>query len=242
MVRALLIAAIALLAVAPAPRTVIYEYTYESGTSAEAQKAYGVDKMDPGGGGTFYFHNVNQHYRSPAFDAAERRSGRIGIQIVREEADGGLVLSVDEPLAGRAADASAGVACVVFGDTTVVCDPNRPLSPEASAIVALLGNDFVDASRLDAARHWRVATAGTYVTAADFTVNRTTGSTLTIAESAVRMQPGSAGKTQIAASIVYDAARSLPVSVDESTLQQVQRAGVVSETISSHTTLTLSPR
>ena len=48
-----------------AARVLVYSYVYESGKSADAEKAYGVDKMDPGGGGTFMFHNVNQHYLLP---------------------------------------------------------------------------------------------------------------------------------------------------------------------------------
>ena len=38
-----------------AARILVYSYTYESGKSAETEKAYGVDKMDPGGAGRSCF-------------------------------------------------------------------------------------------------------------------------------------------------------------------------------------------
>ena len=235
-----LAACLALLAASPPPHVLVYSYTYESGRSADAEKAYGVDKMDPGSGGTFMFHNVNQHYRSPTFDAAEERHGTIAVEIVRPESDGGLVLRVSESGAATGGATGAAATCVAFGDTTVVCDPTKTISPEAAALLTLLGANFVDASRLDASRHWHVSTAGSYGTAADFTIERTSGTTLDISETGVAALPGTSGKAEVAAAIVYDAARSLPLSVDEFTVQRPQRGGVVSETISSHTILTLT--
>ena len=224
-----------------AARVLVYSYVYESGKSADAEKAYGVDKMDPGGGGTFMFHNVNQHYRSPSFAASVDRHGTIAVEVMREESDGGLVLRVSEPAPQNPSGGDAsGATCVAFGDTTVVCDPNRAVSPEAAALLELLGKNFVDAARIDAARHWRVVTAGGYATTADFTIEGSAGTKLAIAEQAVREQPGSQEKIEVTASIVYDAARSLPLSIDESTVERSARGDVVSETISSHTTLTLA--
>ena len=223
-----------------AARVLVYSYTYESGKSSETEKAYGVEKMDPGGGGTFMFHNVNQHYRSPSFAASEDRQGTIAVEVLREESDGGLVLRVSEsaPETPTGGDA-LGATCVAFGDTTVVCDPNATVSPEAAALLGLLGKNFVDAARIDAARHWRVVTAGNYATTADFTIEQNAGTKLAIAERAVREQPGSQQKTEVTASIVYDDARALPLSIDESTVERLPQGEVVSETISSHTTLTL---
>ena len=113
------------------------------------------------------------------------------------------------------------------------------MSPEAAALLRLLGKNFVDAARIDAARHWRVVTAGNYATTADFTIERNAGTKLAIAEQALREQPGSQRKTEVTASIVYDDTRSVPLSVDESTVERMPRGEVVSETMSSHTTLTL---
>ncbi|MGB8520198.1 MAG: hypothetical protein WCD38_08555 [Candidatus Tumulicola sp.] len=241
--QALVVAACLALLPGPAARVLHYSYTYETGMSASTEKAYGLDKMDPGSGGTFMFHNVNQHYLAPSFDASQSRRGTLTVEVVREEADGGLVLRVREAAPGAAPSGSApGATCVAFGDTTVICDPTQSVSPEAVALLGLLGKNFVDASQLDASRHWHVVASGSYGGSADFTVVRSDAEILTISERGVRAKAGSSEKTDVSAAILYDTTRSLPVSVDESVRERVARGDVVSETRSSHVTLTLEPR
>jgi hypothetical protein len=213
------------------PRELVYSYTVESTRTDKGDSAHGVDKMDPGGGGTFYFHNVNQHYRSPDMGpGAQRRSGKIVVEAVRQQQDGGLVVRVTED-----ASPAGPVTCVTFGDTTVVCDPNRQVAAEIPALLALLGTGFVDPSRLDNSRHWHVDAAST---SADYTILSNAGAVLDIDESATRTQAGSTTKTTIAAAIEYDLARSLPTSLQESTIERDHR-GSVNETISTETTLKL---
>jgi hypothetical protein len=230
---ALAVGLFGLLAATP-PRDLVYAYTFESDRADEADKAYGVDKMDPGGGGTFIFHNVNQHFIAPGFDGPQSRSGRIDVRLLREESDGGIVVSVSE----SPATANGPLTCVAFGDTTVVCDPSRPVPPEVSTLVATLGQGFVDAARLDAARHWHVAPEGTYGTAADYAIVRSTGNVLEISENGVRTQSASPLTTTIGAKIEYDSARSIPITLDATTVEHAYR-GAISETISTHVMLTL---
>ncbi len=226
----------------PAARVLRYSYTYETGSSASTEKAYGVDKMDPGSGGTFMFHNVNQHYLAPSLDSTQSRRGTLTVDVVREEADGGIVLRVSEGPPGTASGGPGpGVTCVAFGDTTVICDPTQTVSPEAIALLGLLGKNFVDASRLDTLRHWHVVASGSYAGSADFTIVRSDAGTLAISERGVRAQTGPSEKTEVSAAISYDTMRLLPVSVDEFAIVRVARGGVVSETVSSHVTLTLEP-
>jgi hypothetical protein len=212
-----------------------YAYTYERSQTDDGPKAYGVDKMDPGGGGTFYIPNINQHYRSPSFGSSQPRSGTIAVEVVRQEADGGLVLRISEP----APISSDAQTCVVFGDTTVVCDASHPVSPEAQTLLQFMGSNFIDAARLDARRHWRLDPAGSNGTVADYTIARTAGNEVDVAETGV-LAPAGSPKTEIAASIAYDTARSLPLSVDESTLEREQR-GVILETVTTHVVLSLKP-
>jgi hypothetical protein len=230
---ALALAASLLWVAAATPREFVYSYTVERSQTDQGDTAHGVDKMDPGGGGTFYFHNNARDYRPPPAGGGEqRRSGKIVIDIVREQADGGLVLHVTED------DAAGGpITCVTFGDTTVVCDPNRQISPEVPALAALLGAGFVDPSRLDNARHWHVEPATGYENA-DYTIVGKTGSLLDIKENATRTEANSAAKTTIAAAIEYDMARSLPTSLQQSSIETDHR-GSVNETISTQTTLKL---
>jgi hypothetical protein len=216
------------------PRELVYSYTVERSQTDQGDTAHGVDKMDPGGGGTFYFHNNSRDYRPPPAGGGEqRRSGKIVIDVVREQSGGGLVLHVTE-------DAAAGgpVTCVAFGDTTVVCDPNREILPEVPALAALLGAGFVDPSRLDNARHWHIEPTTGYGTTADYTIVGKTGSLLEIKENATRTEANSAAKTTIAAAIQYDMARSLPTSFQQSSVETDHR-GSVNETISTQTTLKL---
>jgi len=213
----------------------VYAYTFESNRTDDAEHAHGVDKMDPGGGGTFYFHNVNRDYRPPAFSSPQqKRSGTIAITIVSEEADGGLVLRVRED----ATDAAA-TTCVTFGDTSVVCDPAREVSPEAAQLVALLGKNFVDPARLDSAKHWRIEPRSENGATADYTILRSDAAQLEIEEKGVQSEKEATSKETVAARIGYDSARSLPTSLDESTTQQTLR-GSVRVTITTHTTLQLT--
>jgi hypothetical protein len=231
-----LAAALLAFVAATAPRELVYTYSFETGRTDNADKAYGVDKMDPGGGGTFLFRNVNQHYRPPSFDGPHSRSGTIAVRVEREQPGGGLVLAVREvPAPAATADP---VTCVAFGDTTVVCDPSRDVTPEVSTLLSALGTGFVDASRLDAARHWRIDPHAAYGTIEDFSIVHSEGTMFEIDETGIRTQSGSPLKTTIGAKIEYDMARSIPISLDASTLEQTRR-GAVSETISTHTTLKL---
>ena len=61
-----------------------------------------------------------------------------------------------------------------------------------------------------------------------------------MAESAVRAPGGSSAKTEIEASIEYDTARSLPLSIDESSVVRAQR-GVVAETVTTHVVVHIEP-
>ncbi len=210
----------------PAPqRELVYSFTFESVRSYAGEKAYGVDEMDPGGGGTFMFHNVNQHYIAPSTGGgdSQHRSGTLKIDVVRQEADGGLVLAVSESTGGAY---GTPVACVAYGDTTVICDPNSDAGPEIPALAALLGKGFVDPSRLDDKRHWKILPQGSYGTTADYTIVKTDGALLDIVQSGVRTDDVAKSKTEIDGKIEYDPARSLPTRFEQSTSARTQQ-GVI---------------
>jgi hypothetical protein len=217
-----------------APRELVYSYAVERSQTDQGDTAYGRDKMDPGGGGTFYFHNNAKDYRPPAADdGSQKRSGKIVVDVVRQQPDGGLVLHLTED-----ADPAGPVTCVTFGDTTVVCDPSRKIGPEVSQLAALLGAGFVDPSRLDNAKHWHIEPTTGYGTIADYTIVGKTGSLLDIKENATHTDANSAAKTTIDAAIEYDMQRSLPTLLQQSSIERDHR-GSVSETISTQTMLKL---
>jgi hypothetical protein len=231
---------------APAPadpampaHTSTYAYTYERDLSYSTEHAYGKFKMDTGSGATFYFHNVNQHYRPPSgggYDRPERRSGNVTVGVLREEPDGGLVLRVTE--SDSTAASPKTTTCVAFGDTTVVCDPNVQTGPELPVLMALMGKRFFDPARLDSDRHWHVQSQGSTENVADYRIVNVRGSLVDIDEDAVRSEASSNWKTLTKAVIEYDAARSLPTSIDESTVRRSQ-TGIVYETAETHVTFAL---
>ena len=49
-----------LLGITAAPRQLVYAYTYQSSRIDDADHGHGVDKMDPGGGGTFYARSIKE--------------------------------------------------------------------------------------------------------------------------------------------------------------------------------------
>ena len=214
----------------------VYAFTYQSSHTYNAQHAYGVDKMDPGGGGTFYFHNVNQHFIAPSANDPQPRAGTIAVDVVGAQSDGGLIVRVSETPAAVPGERPA--TCVTYGDTTVVCDPDDPLGPEAGVLLRLFGKGFVDAGRLDAQRHWNISNVGAPGETDDYRIAGVTGGSLEILENGTIPANGTSGKTTVNAKIEYDGARSLPSSVFRSTVEHSRR-GAVDETISTQTTLEL---
>lgn len=218
------------------PRELVYSYTFQSERTDEAERALGLDKMDPGPGGTFMYRRRAGHVNFPSLgtEASKPRSGILKIDVLRQEPDGGVVLSVNED----PSNASSAVTCVAFDDTGVVCDPNREIGPEVPPIVSLFGKNFVDPARLDADRHWRVSPPSSDETTADYRIRKAQGSLLDIEETGVLAKKGSQSKTTIDASIEYDVARSIPISVEESTVRRSQQ-GIISQTFATRASFTL---
>lgn len=211
--------------------TVVYAFRSQSVRVGRGDKAYGLDKMDPGGGGTFLFHNVNQHYIAAPPDESPQRSGTIAVTIERRQDDGALVVSVGQSPSpdGKAAP----FQCAVFADTSLICDPQRTLAPESEALLRLLSPGFAAPARDE--HQWNVTRADGSGSL-QFTAKRGRGN-LTIGESGVLSGP-KAWQTNVAATIDYDPARALPTTVRQSTVAQRHR-GVVDETVSTDTTITL---
>jgi hypothetical protein len=232
-----LIAGFSWLVATEAPRELVYSYATQTTRSDDGDHAYGLNKMDPQGGGTFHVRNINADYRPPAAltGTQGQRTGTISVAVIREQPDGGLILHVRD---GAAVAADDPITCVAFADTTVVCDPNRDTGPVIPALIAVFGKGFVDPARLDDARHWHIAAQGADGTTADYTIVRSDGARLDITETGVLTEENGHVKTTIDAKIVYDAARSLPASLDRTTVQR-SRHGAITETVSTHTTLEL---
>jgi hypothetical protein len=72
----------------------------------------------------------------------------------------------------------------------------------------------------------------------DYTIVHRQGNVLEIRATGIRALPGSSQKATVAATIEYDTVRSIPIAVEESTVQEGRR-GAVSQTTSTHVTVSL---
>lgn len=164
--------------------------------------------------------------------------GTISVDVMRQQADGGLVVSISEQaIVNRSAAPST---CVVYGDLTVVCDPNKKINEEELALLRLLGSSFVDPSALDAKRHWqRVQTGASSTSTSDFTIAKNADGIMTIDEQRVEKSTGARPFTSdITGTVVYDFNRALPTAVTEATTMRSEQ-GEQYQTVQQETTLQL---
>lgn len=160
-------------------------------------------------------------------------AGTIEVDVLREQTDRGLVVSIREQGNG-----APPATCVVYPNTSLTCDSQQNVNPEEYALLRFLGRGFVDPSQMDAQHRWHVAqNGGGLDSIADYQIVGNTEGTLTIAES---QTIGSKGMTTatIRSTIGYDFNRSLPTSIDERVVQN-QQGGTQETARSVHTVLRL---
>jgi hypothetical protein len=163
--------------------------------------------------------------------------GTITVDVVNEQPDSGLVLLVSEQ--GQETRKASPATCVVYSDTTIVCDPNKRVNPEELTLVRFLGAHFVDPNNLDAKQHWHVERTGAIASQADYTISKNVNGALTIDEVRVVNENGSRPMTSnINATIGYDFNRAIPTSIQEYMIQRSEH-GEQYSTIKAETTLSL---
>jgi hypothetical protein len=145
-------------------------------------------------------------------------TGTIDVSVTGEQPDKGLVLSVSED-ADNAQRNAKPATCVVYGNGSVICDPNATVNPEEYSIIRFLGVNFVDPSLLDAKGHWQIANNGPDFSATnDYALGKTDGSVMSITEDRKVSYTGArSGIAAINTSITYDYARKVPLAIDEQT-------------------------
>lgn len=215
----------------------VYAFTYGSEQNITARDAVdNVEKMNSESG---YLDlgdtNGISHYHGSLSD-----QGTMTVQIVRKQSDGGLIVSISE--AGQNTRRAPAATCVVYGNTSVICDPNKTVYPEEYTLLRFLGPNFVDPSQLDASRHWAISQPsgnGDTVTAA-YTINSNSNGAMRISETrTIRPAIKSAVETDIATKIGYDFTRTVPTSVDEYTMQRQENGTTGSTKTIYQTTLNL---
>ncbi len=190
-------------------RTLTFSFTYALSKSTEVHNSgFSGNGLGGAGGGSgvdSYTHNTGD-------------SGTISVVVQREEADKGLVLAITEH--ANNGHSTKATTCVTYGTGTVICDPNATVHPEEYTIMRFLGANFVDPALIDANRHWKVASNGAgFSASSDYTLGKPNGDAMPISETrTVTYQGGVTGHADVTSSIVYDIAKQVPLSIEETTM------------------------
>jgi hypothetical protein len=172
------------------------------------------------------------------FGGGTQDKGTITVDVMREQPDRGLVLSVSEQAQGERS--APPTTCVVFGNTNVICDSSGKVNVEELSLVRLLGPTFVDPAQIDAKQHWRVQeNAPDVSTVSDFTIAANANGVLKIDETRTVTGNGSRPYTrEVRSAIGYDIKRTIPTSVTEDSMERSERSNEY-QTIKSQTSLQL---
>jgi hypothetical protein len=216
----------------PQIRHLVYSFTWGTSNNTEVHTS-GIgatgNSMGAGGSGSGMASSTG----------AASDHGTITIDVLRRQPDNGLVLNVSEQAIERRSAPAA--TCVVYGDLTVVCDPEKKINSEELTLLRLLGSNFVDPGALDAKKHWQHQhQSGTSSSTTDFTISKNDNGIMTISESrAEKDATGARPQTSdITATIGYDFARLIPTSIDEYTIIRSDQ-GDQYQTVKSQTELRL---
>jgi hypothetical protein len=199
-------------------RHLVYSFTFGSQQAVTSRDA-AVQGTDSGGnynGGS----NGISHYGGTLGD-----KGNMVVDVLREQQDKGLVVVISED-AEHTRKAPAAT-CVVYGNTEVICDPNKTVNPEEYTLLRFLASNFVDPNILDANKHWGFDTStGGLSLKADYTIEHSDGTVMTISEVRNIKQANTGGMTtNVQSKIVYDFGRLAPTSISEYVTQR-QEGGV----------------
>jgi hypothetical protein len=214
--------------------TLVYNFTYstkqdttarDSSTNVEGANALGLSGEQSNG---------MSHYGGALND-----KGTMTVALVKQQSDGALVVMISEQ--GENVRRAPAAECVVYGNTHVICDPNKTVYSEEYTLLRFLGRNFVDPSQLDAKKHWAITqNGGGLDIQADYTIAGNSNGKMQIDETRSLRQPGGGSlTTDVQAKIGYDFAQSLPTSVDEYVTQRQDNGVTGTTTTIYQTTLNL---
>jgi len=217
----------------PPVRQLVYNFTYTN-VATMTEHDSGISASSAAG------HTA----RAPISGVAESQAadsdlGTISVDVLREQPDTGLIVSISEQAHDRR---SAPVAtCAVYGNTNVICDPDVRVNTEELALLRLLGSNFVDVDQIDTKNHWRVDQSGRHLSdVADFSIDKNDDGMLRISSIRVLREIDAIGFVSTTnGTITYDNSRAIPTLIleDETTREG---AGVGAyNTVRTQTSLTL---
>jgi hypothetical protein len=206
--------------------TLVYNFTYSSNNqitardSSNAAQDYGAPNATSGGNSFANTGSGQAHY-----EAALDDKGTMTVNVIGKQQDGGLILNISE--IGQNARRAPAATCVVYGNTRVICDPNKTVFSEEYTLLRFLGVNFVDPSQLDANKHWEatgLSGPGLDISAS-YTINSNNNGQMQIGESRKITNTGSTIRvtTDVESKIGYDYNRLVPTAVDEYVQQRNDR-------------------
>lgn len=213
----------------------VYNFSYSANQSIQARDSGVVESTDGNGnynGGS----NGISHYGGSLSD-----KGTITVKVTGKQPDGGLIVSVSEQ--GENLRKAPPATCVVYGNTNIICDPNKTVYTEEYTLLRFLGSNFIDPNQLDANKHWRIgpSTSQGQTVQADYAITSNNNGVMQIGETRKIVTTGS-GKleTDIETKIHYDYSRTVPTSVEEYATQRTDAGLSGTSTTTYQTTLSLA--
>lgn len=204
--------------------TLVYNFTYSANQNISsrdsANPAENMSGSTPGelAGGTA--NSGISHYNGSLND-----KGTMTVEIIKKQPDGALVVMISEQ--GQNVRRASPAECVVYGNTNVICDPNKTVYSEEYTLLRFLANNFVDPTQTQTGGHWQIVqdVNNDHVTA-DYAINGDTNGMMQIGEKRTVKELGAGHlTTNIETKIGYDYTRTVPMSVDEYA-QQYTDAGI----------------
>ena len=213
--------------------TLVYNFTYSTNqnvTARDSSTSAEEVQTDALAGGT----NGISHYSGSLSD-----KGTMTVQVIGKQQDGGLIVTISET--GQQTRRAPAATCVVYGNTRVICDPNKTVYSEEYTLLRFLGQNFVDPTNIDAKRHWQITQDSPNLNVtADYVIGPTTTSDVQVSETRKIRQSGAGSlTTDVQTKIGYDMSRMLPTTVDEYVTQRHDNGVVGTSTTIYQTTLQL---
>jgi hypothetical protein len=199
--------------------TLVYHFTYSATQNIAARDSQSSAEGTDANGNPTYSSGMS-HYGGTLTD-----KGTMTVNIVKKQPDGALVVMISEQ--GDSIRRASPAECVVYGNTNVICDPNKTVYNEEYTLLRFLAANFVDPSELDSNKHWQIVqnVNNDHVTA-DYVINTNNNGQMQIGEKRTIKETGPGHlTTDINTKIGYDFTKTVPVSVDEYA-QQYTDAGI----------------
>ncbi len=192
------------------PRQLIYSFSYSSQQEVTARDSSNIDV------GT-QDSPVGSHVSTGSSQYVGHLSeiGTMTVNVIREQPDKGLVVTISEQ--GRGTRSAPAATCVVYANTSVICDPDKTVNPEEYTLLRFLASNFVDPNQLDAKQHWTVShEGGGVIVNSDYTITHNAGGVMTIGEArSVKQASAKSTTTDVQTKIAYDFGHLRPTSIDE---------------------------